>query len=80
MMYQNKSNRRMMLKALFAVSVATLSISAFAMPKAVKDFDKTVSEIDKKEKEVLEMDCWRALTELNAKAKDFEEMKKVVKS
>ena len=33
-----------------------------------------------KEKEVLEMDCWRALTELNAKAKDFEEMKKVVKS
>lgn len=33
-----------------------------------------------KEKEVLEMDCWRALTELNAKAKDYEEMKKVVKS
>ena len=24
-----------------------------------------------KEKEVLEMDCWRALTELNAKAKDY---------
>ena len=33
-----------------------------------------------KEKEVLAMDCWRALTELNAKAKDYEEMKKVVKS
>ena len=50
MMNQNKPNRRMMLKALFAVSVATLSISAFAMPKAVKDFDKTVSETEKKEK------------------------------
>lgn len=29
-----------------------------------------------KEKEVLAMDCWRALTELNAKAKDYEDMKK----
>ena len=28
-----------------------------------------------KEKEVLEMDCWRALTELDAKARDYEEMK-----
>ena len=28
-----------------------------------------------KEKEVLAMDCWRALTELNAKAKDYEDMK-----
>lgn len=27
-----------------------------------------------KEKEVLEMDCWRALTELNAKAKDYEDI------
>ena len=30
-----------------------------------------------KEKEVLEMDCWRALTELNAKAKDYEELEKI---
>lgn len=49
-MYQNKSNRKMMLKALFAVSVAALSISAFATPKSVKDFDKTVNGIEKKEK------------------------------
>ena len=33
-----------------------------------------------KEKEVLEMDCWRALTELDAKAVDYEEMKKSTKS
>lgn len=33
-----------------------------------------------KEKEVLAMDCWRALTELNAKARDYEEMKKAQKS
>lgn len=33
-----------------------------------------------KEKEVLAMDCWRALTELNAKAKDYEDMKKSSKS
>lgn len=32
-----------------------------------------------KEKEVLEMDCWRALTELDAKAKDYEEIKKAGK-
>ena len=50
MMYQNKSNRRMMLKALFAVSVATLSISVFATPKAMKDFGKTDNEMEKKEK------------------------------
>ena len=50
-MYQNKSNRRMMLKALFTVSVATLSISTFATPKTVKDYDNTVKEeINKKEK------------------------------
>lgn len=30
-----------------------------------------------KERQVLEMDCWRALTELNAKAKDYEEMKRL---
>ena len=30
-----------------------------------------------KEKEVLEMDCWRALTELNAKAKDNEDLEKI---
>jgi hypothetical protein len=30
-----------------------------------------------KEKEVLDMDCWRALTELNAKAKDYEELEKI---
>ena len=30
-----------------------------------------------KEKEVLEMDCLRALTELNAKAKDYEELEKI---
>lgn len=29
-----------------------------------------------KEKEVLAMDCWRALTELDAKARDYEELKK----
>lgn len=28
-----------------------------------------------KEKQVLEMDCWRALTELDAKAKDYEEIR-----
>lgn len=33
-----------------------------------------------KEKAVLDMDCWRALTELNAKARDYEEMKKSSKS
>lgn len=32
-----------------------------------------------KEKEVLAMDCWRALTELNAKARDYEELKKSTK-
>jgi len=29
-----------------------------------------------KEHEVLQMDCWRALTELDAKAKDYEELQK----
>ena len=33
-----------------------------------------------KEKEVLEMDCWRALTELEAKAIDYEELQKTTKS
>lgn len=33
-----------------------------------------------KEREVLSMDCWRALTELDAKAKDYEDMKKASKS
>ena len=33
-----------------------------------------------KEREVLQMDCWRALTELDAKAKDYDELKKVTKS
>ena len=32
-----------------------------------------------KEHDVLEMDCWRALTELDAKARDYEEMKKEMK-
>lgn len=32
-----------------------------------------------KEREVLKMDCWRALTELDAKAKDYEEIKKTAK-
>lgn len=32
-----------------------------------------------KEKEVLAMDCWRALTELDAKAVDYEDMKKHLK-
>lgn len=54
MMYQNKSNHRMMQKALFAVSVAALSISAFATTKTVKDYDKTVNDIEKKEKVVKE--------------------------
>lgn len=30
-----------------------------------------------KEARVLEMDCWRALTELDAKAKEAEEMRKM---
>lgn len=33
-----------------------------------------------KEREVLKMDCWRALTELEAKAKDYEDIKKTTKS
>jgi len=33
-----------------------------------------------KERDVLRMDCWRALTELDAKAKDYDELKKVTKS
>ena len=33
-----------------------------------------------KEKEVLEMDCWRALTELEAKAIDYEELQKTTNS
>lgn len=33
-----------------------------------------------KEKDVLSMDCWRALTELDAKAKDYEELQKYYKS
>ena len=32
-----------------------------------------------KEREVLKMDCWRALTELDAKAKDYEDMRKTAK-
>ena len=32
-----------------------------------------------KEREVLEMDCWRALTELNAKARDAEDIKRLYK-
>ena len=32
-----------------------------------------------KEHDVLSMDCWRALTELDAKAKDYEELQKATK-
>jgi hypothetical protein len=32
-----------------------------------------------KEQQVLEMDCWRALTELNAKAADQEEIERKTK-
>ena len=32
-----------------------------------------------KERDVLQMDCWRALTELDAKAKDYEELQKQTK-
>lgn len=32
-----------------------------------------------KERDVLRMDCWRALTELDAKAKDYEELQKQTK-
>ena len=32
-----------------------------------------------KERDVLRMDCWRALTELDAKAKDYEELQKASK-
>lgn len=32
-----------------------------------------------KESDVLRMDCWRALTELDAKAKDYEELQKQIK-
>jgi hypothetical protein len=33
-----------------------------------------------KESLVLSMDCWRALVELEAKAKDYDELKKISKS
>lgn len=32
-----------------------------------------------KEKEVLSMDCWSALTELDAKGKDYEDIRKTAK-
>ncbi|MCR5314402.1 MAG: hypothetical protein K6E52_00705 [Bacteroidaceae bacterium] len=32
-----------------------------------------------KEKDVLKMDCWRALTELDAKARDYDELQKLSK-
>ena len=32
-----------------------------------------------KERDVLRMDCWRALTELDAKAKDYDELQKATK-
>ena len=32
-----------------------------------------------KERDVLSMDCWRALTELDAKAKDYEELSRKAK-
>ena len=36
-------------------------------------------KVEGKEREVLKMDCWRALTELDAKAKDYEDMRKTAK-
>ena len=46
-MYKNKSNRRMMLKALFVASVATLSISAFATPKTAREEIENKEEVTK---------------------------------
>ncbi|MBQ0046112.1 MAG: hypothetical protein KBT33_01200 [Prevotellaceae bacterium] len=55
MLYQNKLNHSMMLKAFCVVSVAALSISAFATQKSVKHFDKTVQEeIEKNEKTAMD--------------------------
>ena len=54
-----------------AVTFAYLQDSMNSQIRALTGGDIT------KEKEVLEMDCWRALTELNAKAKDYEELEKI---
>ena len=54
-----------------AVTFAYLQNSMNTQIRALTGGDIT------KEKEVLEIDCWRALTELNAKAKDYEELEKI---
>ena len=46
MMYQKKSNRWLMLKALFAIPVIALTISAFATPAAMKPVEELVKTIE----------------------------------
>ena len=46
MMYQKKSNRWLMLKALFAIPVIALTISAFATPAAMKPVEDLVKTIE----------------------------------
>ena len=46
MMYQKKSNRWLMLKALFAIPVIALTISAFATPAAIKPVEELVQTIE----------------------------------
>ena len=46
MMYQKKSNKWLMLKALFAIPVIALTISAFATPAAMKPVEDLVKTIE----------------------------------
>lgn len=48
MMYQKKSNRWMMLKALFVLPVAAFAISAFAEPKIVKHANDVIDKVEPK--------------------------------
>lgn len=71
-MYQNQPNRRMMFKALFAVSVAALSISAFATQKTVKDYDKTTKEeIEQNEKTAMDEGLVYAVCESSSRIVRF---------
>ena len=46
MMYQKKSNRWLMLKALFAIPVIALTVGAFATPAAIKPVEELVQTIE----------------------------------
>lgn len=71
-MYQNKSNHRMIQKALFAVSVAALSISTFATQKTVKYYDKTTKEeIEKHEKTAMDKGLVYAVCESSSRIVRF---------